>query len=176
MLLSRGTHFSPRPKSKDAKPGIESPLVELMRQIELDDRTIVRCLARYSTDLLQQWLDITLAARERHGSTFFRKSPAAYFINNVQNAAQGKRTPPDWWHDLVRDERRLQAESSRRKRSATPGTNGASGSTLVDAVTRQFRAAGQSDADAAANARRFVAACGEQPENPSTAAIIKILS
>ncbi len=36
---------------------------------------------------------------------FFKKSAAAYFVDNVKNAAAGTRTPPDWWRDMRKAER-----------------------------------------------------------------------
>ncbi len=56
--------------------------------------------------LLAEWVDITLAARERFGETFFKRSPAAYFTDNVKAAAVGRRTPPDWWLDVRKEEQR----------------------------------------------------------------------
>ncbi len=177
VQLTRGPYFDRRRRSSPAQPLVESPLAELMREIGLDDRAIQRCLSRYRADLLQQWLDITLAARERYGESFFRKSAAAYFVDNVRNVAQGNRTPPDWWHDLVREERRTQAEIGRQKRPSAAGrTSGDPTGDLVEAMARQFQAAGQSAAAAAANARRFVDCCGQQSETFAPASLLKILT
>jgi hypothetical protein len=176
VQLTRGAYFDRRRTSQGAQHAAESPLTELMRQIGLDDRAIRRCLSRYPTNVLQQWLDITLAARERHGESFFKKSAAAYFINNVQNAVQGKRTPPDWWHDLVREERRRQAEIGRQERPRQQVTTDDSSGALLAAVTCQFQAAGQSADVAAANAQRFVNCCGEQSQKAVTTSLLRILT
>ncbi|MDD5751801.1 MAG: hypothetical protein PHS73_04770 [Candidatus Peribacteraceae bacterium] len=52
---------------------------------------------------------MTLAARERFGESFFTASPQAYFMDNLQEQAKGKRTIPDWW-------RTLRSEEERRRR------------------------------------------------------------
>jgi hypothetical protein len=134
-------------------------------------------MRQYSAILLQQWVDITLAARERHGETFFKKSAAAYFVDNAKHAAQNQRTPPDWWHDLVREERRAQAVRGRQERSGATDTNSNNpDDALVAAVTRQFLAAGQSPRVAAESARQFVACCREQGADVTPASLLKILA
>jgi len=156
---------------------VDSPLIELMQAIGLDNRSIARCLSRYSTDLVQQWVDITLAARERHGLSFFRKSPAAYFIDNLRHASQGKRTPPDWWHDLQRDESRRQADRCRQERSRHQATEPSdSVGTLTEALARQFRSVGQSAELAGDNARRFVESCPTQSDKFDLATLLRMLS
>ena len=67
----------------------------------------------YPIRLLQEWADITLAAIERHGRRFFKRSPQAYFIDNVRHAAAGQRTPPDWWHQLRKSEHQVARRSAR---------------------------------------------------------------
>ena len=176
VQLTRGAYFDRRSKGSRVMSIAQSPLADLMRQIGLEDRAIARLIRQYSAGLLQQWLDITLAARERHGESFFTKSAAAYFVDNVQHAAQNRRTPPDWWHDLVREERRTQAEIGRQEAKCETDANcddpdGA----LVAAVTRQFLAAGQSPRVAAESARRFVACCREQGTATTPASLLKIL-
>jgi hypothetical protein len=169
VQLTRGPYFSRGKPRETATPSIESPLAELLAQIGLDPRATDRCLAQYSAELLQQWLDITLAARERRGQSFFKKSAAAYFMDNVQKAAQGKRTPPDWWHDLVKEERRRQAQICRQERSRhrdAKSDDMAAG--LPAALARQFRAAGQSPKDAEASAHRFLNLYREQDGNSIT--------
>jgi hypothetical protein len=177
VQLTRGPYYDRRSAGNPTMPAAHSPLADLMHQIGLDDRTIARCIRQYSVQLLQQWLDITLAARERHGESFFKKSAAAYFVDNVKHAAQDQRTPPDWWHDLLREERRAQAECGRQEPNGAKDANcddpeGA----LVAAVTRQFLAAGQSQKVAAESARRFVACCREQYVTATPASLLKILA
>ena len=69
-----------------------------------------RLLRRFPMAMLREWTDIALAARERFGPTFFKKSPQAYLVDNLKKAARGIRTPPDWWHDVRRAEARVQAK------------------------------------------------------------------
>ncbi len=57
------------------RPSIESPMVEPLRAIGVDKRAIPGILHKYPVRLLQEWVDITLAAEERFGRTFFKRSP-----------------------------------------------------------------------------------------------------
>lgn len=84
----------------------DSPLYEPLVTIGFDRHAIVRLIATHKTNLLQQWIDITLAAMERG---VIDKSPPAYFTYYVQN----KSTPPDWWHELKRQERQQEADQQR---------------------------------------------------------------
>jgi hypothetical protein len=177
VQLARGTYFDRRRTAQRKMPGADSPLADLMRQIGLDERAIGRCQRQFSSQLLQQWLDITLAARERHGELFFKKSAAAYFIDNVRNAAQNGRTPPDWWHDLVREERRVQAKRCRQEPNGGAGASSDDpDSALIAAFARQFQAAGQSAALATESARRFAAAARKQDTALDPALLLKIFS
>ena len=179
VQLARGDYFNRRQqiaRKKHLKTA-DSPLIELMQAIGLDDRSITRCLSRYPTDLVQQWVDITLAARERHGASFFRKSAAAYFIDNVQKAALGQRTPPDWWHDLRREENHRQAKLCRQERSRKSTIESADPiSALTESLARQFRSVGQSAESADENARRFVALCPASSEKFDIATLLRIVS
>jgi hypothetical protein len=79
---------------------------------------------KYPGRLLQEWADITLAAQERFGKTFFNRSPMAYFVHNVQESAKGTRTPPDWWHEVRKEELRREAVRHRRRRQAKARADG----------------------------------------------------
>lgn len=92
----------------------DSPLVDPLRAIGFDNSAIQRILGSYAHRSIEQWADITLAARERHGESFFKRSPQAYFLDNVKAVATGNRTPPDWWRELRKQE--LEAE---RKQEAS---------------------------------------------------------
>ncbi|MBS0264270.1 MAG: hypothetical protein JSS02_20195 [Planctomycetes bacterium] len=109
LTVQRGNYFERRTRSSVSSVVKESPLVEPLAAIGLDEASIGRLLRQYPHRLLREWADITLAAQERHGPKFFKRSPQAYFIDNVKHAAQGNRTPPDWWHDLRKAEERTQA-------------------------------------------------------------------
>jgi hypothetical protein len=174
IQLTRGAHY--KTERRYALPHVESPLSELMKTIGLDLRAIRRCLREYSHTVLQQWIDITLAARERHGESFFRRSAAAYFIDNVQHAAKGTRTPPDWWHDLQRQERQAKSAAGRKtkKQSKCPDEGNAAPS-LSNVLYQQFRDLGQSEDLARINAERFAATCEQAASPESQAAILQLL-
>ncbi len=110
VTVTRGPYFDGKQAGVARLAAEDSPLVELLRAINFDDTAIRRILREYPTHLVQQWADITLAARERNGDTFFTKSPAAYFTDNIRHAAEGRRSPPDWWRELRREEHRRQCE------------------------------------------------------------------
>lgn len=97
VRLRRGASF--RKASSCSGPGAISELsiYDPLRAIGLDDATIQWVAQHHKHGLVQQWADITLAAKERHGVPFFKKSPQAFFIDSLKQAAEGNRTPPDWW-------------------------------------------------------------------------------
>jgi hypothetical protein len=172
--LQRGDYFSRKHGQGRRNAVVESPLAELMRTMGLDEAAVVRMLKRFPTGLLQQWLDITLAARERFGAKFFRKSAAAYFVDNVQKAAQGTRTPPDWWNELHRHERRVAANCDAKR--GNQDSTVSSIENLTDVVFRQFTAAGQSDSVARENASRFVDACKRRKKTADIPRLLKLLA
>jgi hypothetical protein len=86
-----------------------SALVDLLQQLGLTDSQVTLVGRRYATRTVREWIDITMAARERFGATFFRKGPAAYLLDNLKHVAAGQRTPPDWWHALRKEEQRREA-------------------------------------------------------------------
>ena len=174
--LTRGNYFCTKPATSDRRLPVESPLAELLRSIGLDDAAILRCQKKFPMSLLQEWADITLAARERHGQSFFKRSPAAYFIDNVQHAAQGTRTPPDWWHDLQRAERRTQANVARQQSAAKTTTVVENPlESIADAVFQHFQANGQSAEVAQVNAQRFAAACQVSSNRVDPKSLLRLL-
>ncbi len=112
--LVRGPKFDVRGNEDRPEP-TDSPLYEPLTSIGLDDRTINRVMTHYSLRLVEQWADITLAAMERNGSDFFTSSPQAYFIDNLKAAKESRRTPPDWWHELRKQELAKEREQERQK-------------------------------------------------------------
>jgi hypothetical protein len=93
----------------------DSPLYDPLRSVGFDDSTVHRLLKTYPSKLLEQWADITLAAKERQGASFFTKSPQAYFTDNIKAAVDKRRTPPDWWRDLRKRELELERKQERSK-------------------------------------------------------------
>ena len=122
--LTRGPYFDQGRRKRRSARLDDSPLYDPLHQIGLDDAAIGRLVEKYPTRLLQEWADITLAAQERFGKSFFSRSPMAYFVHNVQEAAKGTRTPPDWWHDVRKEELRREAVRHRRRRQQADRADG----------------------------------------------------
>jgi len=141
----------------------ESPLFEPLCEIGFDARGAQWLLSEYATHLVREWVDITLAAKERFGMQFFNRSPAAFLRYYLQRAAAGKDGPPDWWHDIRKAEENARAERARKRRSTQvpdqlPKKAMDSLDSVRDDIFHQFLAAGQSEKQATENARRFKAA------------------
>jgi len=115
VVLHRVSEFHQRHESTPG--GIESPLTEPLRMIGLDDAGIGRVLKQYHPAKVREWADITLAAKERFGLRFFKRSPVAYLLDNLKKSMTDGRTPPDWWHGIRMAEETKQATIHRNKRS-----------------------------------------------------------
>ena len=111
IVLHRGPHFDRAAAAP--RRMIDTPLQELLQLVGFEPAVIARILNTYPPKMITEWADITLAARERNGETFFKKSAQAFFIDNIRHAAAGTRTPPDWWRELRRKE-----DEHRRRRTA----------------------------------------------------------
>jgi hypothetical protein len=169
----RGAYFRRLRVTRQAPTVDDSPLCDPLRAIGFDSADVSRILRRFSDDQIQLWADVTLAAIESKGSTFFRRSPQAFFMDNIQHAAKAGRTPPDWFWTLRKEEDRLRAEKGRRAKhgqqqgevrtepkSTAPSRafeRDANATRVAAEMTAQFRAAGQSVQDARKNAQRFAA-------------------
>jgi hypothetical protein len=115
LRLRRGPAFRKASRQLDVDAVRSLPIFEPLSAIGLDDKAIGWVAKNFRHQLIQQWADITLAAKERHGLTFFRKSPQAYFMNNLREAAENGRTPPDWWWACKREEeKRIAAPAAKR--------------------------------------------------------------
>lgn len=139
---------------------IESPFYRPLCEIGFEPRDARRLIATYDRHLVREWIDITLAAKERYGMSFFKRSPAAYLRYYLQRAAAGKDGPPDWWLEIRKAEDRARAERARKRRSTQdpdqlPRKAMDSLDNVRDDIFHQFLAAGQSKTLAAENARRF---------------------
>jgi hypothetical protein len=164
IMLHRGRDYS---RVSDSPLNIESPLIEPLQRIGLDNRAIQRTLSKFSVRLLNQWTDITLAAIERYGKgkPFFNKCPAAFLVDNLNHAAKGTRLPPDWWHEIRRAEERSQAKLVRDKRvgdkpdrNALPEKAIESFDNLNETIFGHFLASGQNEKVAKVNSNQFQAA------------------
>ena len=161
-IFHRGRNYF---RVTDAVQIAESPLIEPLRKIGLDNRAIQRVLSKFKTSMLNQWTDITLAAMERSGKSFFSKSPAAYLIDNLNHAAKGTRLPPDWWHEIRRAEERARAKPVRDRRvgkkpdrNLLPEKAIASLGEINDTIFNNFLVAGQNEKLAKVNSKQFQAA------------------
>lgn len=106
VCLTRGSYFNKTRRHETDVPITDDPLWDSLVGIGFDQHGASSLMRRYPRRLLAEWVDITQAAQERFGSSFFRKSPMAYLVDSVSKAAKGTRTAPDWWHDLRRAESR----------------------------------------------------------------------
>ena len=180
----RGSRFANR-RADHSGPGVEdSPLYEPLRDIGFDTAAVARILARFPIEQIQLWADVTLAAIETRGPSFFRKSPPAFFMDSIQNAVRSGRTPPEWFWDLRQQEQRRRDEQIRCVRRSRklrgreePGKQRSvdrafdfdqSPDELVSDLLACFRAAGQSEQDALRNARRFAEESARRGRQPTS--------
>jgi hypothetical protein len=123
---------------------------------------LARILRRFPMPMLREWTDITQAAKERFGVSFFKKNPQAFLVDNLKNAVNGKSTPPDWWHDVRRAEARTHAKSQTTNAEMTPNAMlelSDEPRLAYERIAREmftvFRAGGQSEYGAKVNAEMF---------------------
>jgi hypothetical protein len=169
MVLERGDYFA-KARKADARPIVaETAIHDLLRNLGFDDLGIARLLRRFPVPMLREWTDITQMAKERFGASFFKKSPQAFLVDNLKNAAKGNRTPPDWWHEVRRGEARIPAKSQ----AASAELTLSAGSDLSDEAHQAyeriakemfavFRAGGQPESAAKVNDERFARECHER--------------
>lgn len=114
----RGAYFESRRTASPPSHSVDPPMSEPLARIGFDKVNIQRILQRYRHSDVQVWADVTLAAMEHQGKSFFRRNPEAYFLHNIKHAAKGERTPPDWFLALRKAEEngRMTADRSRRGR------------------------------------------------------------
>lgn len=111
LRIERGRYFATMDRQRLSHPLQDSPLAESLVSIGFEEAAAMRLVRRFPQRILAEWIDITQAAMERYGPKFFRKSPMAYLVDSVTQAAKGNRTAPDWWQDLRRAEERKRSES-----------------------------------------------------------------
>ena len=104
VVLARGSRYV-RPASPDARCDSHSPLWDGLTALGFEAGAAGRLLKEFPRAAVREWLDITVAARERFGRAFFTRSPQAYLVDNLRHALASGRTPPEWWHDLRSRER-----------------------------------------------------------------------
>ncbi len=124
IRFHRGPYFEKSPAEQGGGKPLtpsRSALHDPLAAIGFDEPAIRRIEARYRPQLIQVWTDITLAAMEK-GPKFFTRSPQAYFLDNIEKASQGSRTPPDWWHEYRKQAQR-QEQEERAAHSGQPATS-----------------------------------------------------
>lgn len=129
--------------------------------IGLDSQASQRLLRKFPERMVTEWVDITLAAKERFDSSFFLKSPADYLADNLNHAVTGTRTAPDWWYDIRKAEERKHASMEQRKnanRSSLPQRALNSVDDITQTIFQQFIASGQSESVAKENSKKLLAA------------------
>ena len=166
LRLRRGLYFE-SPATLDPRP-TDSPLREPLKAIGFDDASVTRILRKFKPQLIQVWADITLAAREKSPG-FFKVGPQAYFMDNIEKAAQGTRTPPDWWYEHRKAESRRERETKRSVLNLPPESEPANNedeafqeyllgegrdafSEILTKLAREFSASGQTPREAEQNA------------------------
>jgi hypothetical protein len=169
LRLHRGDRFNAFPETA-IPTSDESPLVEPLLAIGFDNASIRRIMCRYSAKLIEQWVDITLAAKEHNGDKFFTTSPQAYFTDNIKEASSKRRTPPDWWRELRKKELQQRRDQERAKAGLlldAPSHDDKSFDEYLENEAREaferitrkllgdFQKAGQSEPLARDNARRM---------------------
>jgi hypothetical protein len=165
VVLARGKVLRQRRRRFD----FESPLMEPLCDLGFE-RHDARCLiSQFSTNLVREWIDITLAAKERFGMAFFQRSAAAYLRYNLNRAAAGAGTPPDWWHEIRKAEENSRADRARKRRSRRscdqlPQKAIDSLENVSEEIFGHFLAAGQSEQQAAENAQRVAASVRRSAE------------
>jgi 5-hydroxyisourate hydrolase-like protein (transthyretin family) len=168
IRFSRGDYFDRPHRTSRAAAIQDSPHYEPLRTIGLEEAAIGQVLRRFKSPAIQLWADVTLAAIEHKGKGFFRRSPAAFLLNNLQVATQGIRTPPDWYCELnKRENTTVETKRQQRRSNKQEACNSAKQSVTLSPAERpifeqvrvelfeQFRAAGQDERDARRNAERF---------------------
>jgi hypothetical protein len=97
----RGPYFERKREPLGAASVADSPLVEPLTALGFEAAAVRRILRQYKPALVQEWADIALAAKERGLIT---KSPQAYFMHYIREAATKRTTPPDWWREARKEE------------------------------------------------------------------------
>ncbi|MHC4880749.1 MAG: hypothetical protein ACYTGL_30210, partial [Planctomycetota bacterium] len=128
-----------RPRLRQLSP-VESALGESLKDVGFESGSIRRLIREYPASLLRTWADVALAAKEHKGDSFFRKSPQAYFMDNVKHAAAGQRTPPDWFLEQQKAEKRRRASDVIRgpERAIDPAVLNGGTRALQDFVQTQI--------------------------------------
>ena len=154
----RGPYFEQKRETFANGRVADSPLIEPLIALGFELPTVRRILRQYKPTLVQEWADIALAAKERGIIT---KSPQAYFMHYIREAAAKRTTPPDWWREFRKQEFLRQQPSpeptssndEERRFDDYLRTEAAEAfARVMDRLFRKLVEAGQSESDARANA------------------------
>ena len=166
VRFHRGLHFTETPAAPLPSRPMDSPLYDPLSAIGLDDATTRFVLKTYDRRLVAECADMTQAARERFGESFFKTSPQAYFIDNLKAQAGRTRTPPDWWRELRKEEEKRRWQADREERASSLGFDKAFEAFLeteareafdrvMERVFQDLKSGGQPEQEAKDNARHF---------------------
>lgn len=168
LTLERGGYFAKRQASRQFAVAQETMVHEPLRSLGFDDSGIRWLVRTFSMTLLREWTDIGLAAKERFTASFFKKSPQAWLVDNLKNAAAGRRTPPDWWYDQRRAEARTRASVGRPKETPVcelpnlPDESRQAFERIADSAFSIFLKMGQPQDAAKANAEKLAQECAKR--------------
>ena len=110
-----GTYFR-RPLAERTQAQLQAiaddPLYQPLRAIGVDEAVIRRVFNQCSRGLIHRWIRVTDTAMHEQPQGFpgFKSSPAAFFMDAIQN----ERMPPDWIYAHEKEQERRQWESHRQ--------------------------------------------------------------
>ena len=165
LTLERGAYFARRRPAPAARAMDDTTVHEPLRLLGFDEGGIGWLVKTFSMPMLREWTDIALAAMERFTPSFFKKSPQAWLVDNLKNAAAGRRTPPDWWDQLRREECRARAKARGAVKLPVGDTPDVPENSrdAYEKITADlfslFMANGQPEGAARANAEKFAQEC-----------------
>jgi hypothetical protein len=113
VQFHRGPYFVKKPLVSCEVTDDGRPVFDLLQRIGFAKHAAGRLLKTYDVKLLTLWADITLARAEQ--GLRFTKSQQAFFVDSVRAAADGRRTPPDWYQQLKTEEKRKQWADAAKK-------------------------------------------------------------
>jgi hypothetical protein len=180
VTLERGSYFARRRAVRQFASADETMVHEPLSSLGFDDGGIRWLVRTFSMPLLREWTDIALAAKERFSDSFFKRSPQAWLVDNLKNAAVGRRTPPDWWHEQRRAELRARA-SERRANVPTvcelpnlPDESRQTFEKIAGEMLSVFLKMGQPEIVAKANAEKIAQECAQRGDTTLAEPLLRL--
>lgn len=124
VRFGRGSYFQNQPRTRQKLSARKSPLTDALISLGFESRDAGRITSRYRPSLLREWIDITIAARERFGVQHFKRSPQAFLMHHLSKAASGEYAPPDWWREIQKQEQHQSAATAPQLRKLLRSTEG----------------------------------------------------